>query len=138
MKSPTYYPGDVRVLLQKKVASLAHLNDVVVFPTHESLSRPHPDEIHESDLDGDEFFVSWDRRLVPEKVESPLPRFAGSAPLEKENINSTDLIDFFIRYESPLGLVDRVYKSWAEELGPGSMQIGIRNRKKNKCKSLNF
>ena len=32
MKSPTYYPGDVRVLIQKKVKSLAHLNDVVVFP----------------------------------------------------------------------------------------------------------
>jgi len=76
-------------------------------------------------LDGDEFFVSWDRRLVPEKTEPPLPRFAGSTPLEKENITVTDLIEFFIRYESPLGLVDRVYKSWAEELGPGSMQTGI-------------
>ena len=46
MKSPTYYPGDVRVLTQKYVAQLDHLVDCVVFPV-QNIDRPHPHEIHE-------------------------------------------------------------------------------------------
>ena len=45
-KSPTYYPGDIRILKQKRVKALQHLVDVIVFPVNH-LDRPHPHEIHE-------------------------------------------------------------------------------------------
>ncbi|EDO43173.1 predicted protein, partial [Nematostella vectensis] len=59
VRNPCYYPGDIRVLkLVKNLPQYAYLNDCIVFPTKGS--RPHADESSGGDLDGDEFFVSWD------------------------------------------------------------------------------
>ena len=71
-KCPTYYPGDIRILTQRNIPELSHLVDVVVFPTDPKMKRPHPHEIHESDLDGDEYFVCWDENLVPEREQPPM------------------------------------------------------------------
>ena len=46
------------------MAGLDHLVDCIVFPTQGP--RPHADEQSGGDLDGDEFFVTWDERLIPE------------------------------------------------------------------------
>ena len=46
MKSPTYFPGDIRILKQKNIKELEHLVDVIVFPVND-LDRPHTHEIHE-------------------------------------------------------------------------------------------
>ena len=46
IKSPTYYPGDMRILKQKNVKKLKHLVDVIVFPVN-GIDRPHPHQIHE-------------------------------------------------------------------------------------------
>ena len=78
VKCPTYYPGDIRILVQKNIPELSHLTDVVVFSTDvfstdEAVSkRPVPHEIHESDLDGDEYFVCWDQDLVPKNEMKPM------------------------------------------------------------------
>ena len=72
VKCPTYYPGDIRILVQKNIPELSHLTDVVVFSTDESAKRPVPHEIHESDLDGDEYFVCWDQDLVPKAEMKPM------------------------------------------------------------------
>ncbi|XP_032240569.2 probable RNA-dependent RNA polymerase 1 isoform X2 [Nematostella vectensis] len=64
VRNPCYYPGDIRVLkLVKNLPQYAYLNDCIVFPTKGS--RPHADESSGGDLDGDEFFVSWDQDLIP-------------------------------------------------------------------------
>ena len=54
---------NMRILKQKNIPELSHLIDVVVFSTDETSKRPVPHEIHESDLDGDEYFVCWDQDL---------------------------------------------------------------------------
>jgi len=36
------------------------------------LIRPHPNECSGGDLDGDLFFITWDDKLIPEKVDAPM------------------------------------------------------------------
>lgn len=36
------------------------------------ICRPHPNECSGGDLDGDLYFVCWDRRLVPDNTDTPM------------------------------------------------------------------
>jgi RNA-dependent RNA polymerase len=62
-KNPCLHPGDVRVLEAVDVPELHHLVDCLVFP--KKGERPHANEASGSDLDGDVYFVTWDKNLVP-------------------------------------------------------------------------
>ncbi|KAL5553269.1 hypothetical protein UlMin_040670 [Ulmus minor] len=66
-KTPCLHPGDVRVLRVVDVPALYHMVDCVVFP--QKGPRPHPNECSGSDLDGDDYFVCWDRELIPPRQE---------------------------------------------------------------------
>ena len=79
VRNPCYHPGDVRVLrLVKNKPQYAYLSDCIVFPTRGS--RPHADECSGGDLDGDEFFVSWDQDLIPSWRSRPFD-YSSSSPL---------------------------------------------------------
>ncbi|GJN27339.1 hypothetical protein PR202_gb15355 [Eleusine coracana subsp. coracana] len=43
------------------------------------LIRPHPNECSGGDLDGDLFFITWDDKLIPEKVDAPMD-YAATRP----------------------------------------------------------
>ncbi|KAL6185715.1 hypothetical protein ACLB2K_041842 [Fragaria x ananassa] len=70
VKNPCVHPGDVRVLMAVDVPALHHMVDCVVFP--QKGKRPHPDECSGSDLDGDDYFVSWDHELIPPLQFNPM------------------------------------------------------------------
>ena len=79
VRNPCYHPGDIRVLkLVKNKPQYAYLSDCIVFPTRGS--RPHADESSGGDLDGDEFFVSWDPDLIPSWRSSPFD-YSSNSPL---------------------------------------------------------
>ncbi|KAF7009555.1 hypothetical protein CFC21_024076 [Triticum aestivum] len=71
-KNPCLHPGDIRVLEAVYDHGLyaKNLIDCVVFPQRGE--RPHPNECSGGDLDGDLYFITWDEKLIPEEVDSPM------------------------------------------------------------------
>ena len=120
-KNPCYLLGDVRVLTavsDPRVRKLECLTDCIVFPT--TGNRPHPAEIAGSDLDGDQFFVSWQNDLIPERLHPPYDYPSSETP--PTEVTSRDLLTFFANFESDVGKIDRYYKYWAELKGVSSSE----------------
>ncbi|XVF49609.1 hypothetical protein PTKIN_Ptkin04bG0026900 [Pterospermum kingtungense] len=71
-KNPCLHPGDIRVLEAVYDAQMEEkgLVDCLVFP--QKGERPHPNECSGGDLDGDQFFISWDRDLIPFQTDAPM------------------------------------------------------------------
>jgi predicted ATPase len=125
-KCPSYLEGDIRVL--NAVASEDHaglkslessLVDCIVFPTQGR--RPHPSEIAGSDLDGDQYFVCWDQALIPPKHAEP---YAYPDSASKREVSPTwkNTIKYFAEYKNQSGLVDSLFRKWADLNGPGSTE----------------
>jgi RNA-dependent RNA polymerase len=82
-KNPCMHPADLRVVncvsdeeIQKRLKEKGKdpllfegILNVIVFP--QQGKTPLTMEISQSDLDGDEFFLSWDQRIVPYKNLPP-------------------------------------------------------------------
>jgi len=60
-KHPVTHPGDVRMLLAVDIPELRGHKNVILFSQYGE--RSEPDKMSGSDLDGDEFAVTWDERL---------------------------------------------------------------------------
>ncbi|KAJ7596247.1 RNA dependent RNA polymerase-domain-containing protein [Mycena floridula] len=71
-RNPAYASGDIRVLNAVNKLELSHLQNCIVFPS--SGRRSIPDMMGGGDLDGDEYWITWDPRLVPEKAALPQSR----------------------------------------------------------------
>jgi len=62
-KNPCLYPGDFRKFTAINVPALkACIRDCIVFPRKGP--RPHPNEMSGSDLDGDQYWVSFDEIII--------------------------------------------------------------------------
>uniref|UniRef100_A0A0G4F372 RNA-directed RNA polymerase n=1 Tax=Chromera velia CCMP2878 TaxID=1169474 RepID=A0A0G4F372_9ALVE len=113
-KCPALHPGDLRkfraVHHDQRSPHLAELKDVIVFPQRGD--RDAPNMLSGSDLDGDQYFVCWDERLLPtatnyEAAEfyKPKPKPKAAMPVASrryEGNTMTDkkkqLTDFFVNY----------------------------------------
>ncbi|GAB4829586.1 RNA dependent RNA polymerase, variant 2 [Ancistrocladus abbreviatus] len=96
-KNPCLHPGDIRILEAVDVPGLHHLFDCLVFP--QQGDRPHTNEASGSDLDGDLYFVTWDKNLLPPSRKSwPPMEYAPVAAKELPRpVSHLDIIDFFTK-----------------------------------------
>lgn len=133
-RSPSYTPGDVRVLesididtsssqngRDQKVSELKNnLRNCIIFATKGN--RPESDKMSGGDMDGDLFLVIYDERLTEYSHEIGKEEAAdyssvspSSAAIKKEE---KDWIEHVSRFDnSMLGIVDRAFYTTAKEKG---------------------
>ncbi|KAJ4298580.1 hypothetical protein N0V88_003610 [Collariella sp. IMI 366227] len=96
-RNPSLHPGDIRVVEAVDVPQLRHLRDVVVFPLHGD--RDVPSMCSGGDLDGDDFFIIWDSKLLPtEWSHPPMNYTAPSALVEPMASSAKSLATFFVLF----------------------------------------
>ncbi|XP_040987157.1 RNA-dependent RNA polymerase 2 [Juglans microcarpa x Juglans regia] len=97
-KNPCLHPGDIRVLEAIYEVDLEErgLVDCLVFP--QKGERPHPNECSGGDLDGDQFFISWDKDLIPSQIERPMD-YTGRRPrVMDHDVTLEEIQKFFVDY----------------------------------------
>ncbi|RDX97814.1 RNA-dependent RNA polymerase 2, partial [Mucuna pruriens] len=97
-KNPCLHPGDIRVLdaIYNEELEEKGLRDCLVFP--QNGHRPHPNECSGGDLDGDLFFISWDKDLIPCQTEAPMD-YTGRRPrIMDHTVTLEEIQQFFVDY----------------------------------------
>lgn len=61
-RNPCTHPGDIRLLDCVDIPELRYLYNVVVFSSRGQ--RPNCNKMSGGDLDGDTYFVAWDKELL--------------------------------------------------------------------------
>jgi RNA-dependent RNA polymerase len=96
-RNPSLHPGDLRVVRAVNVPALHHLRDVVVFP--QTGQRDIPSMCSGGDLDGDDYFVIWDKELQPLEWNCDPMNYAAPTPkTQTQPVKVTDLMKFFVRF----------------------------------------
>ncbi|CAH0039248.1 unnamed protein product [Clonostachys solani] len=119
-RNPSLHPGDIRVVQAVDEPRLHHLKDVVVFPR--GGDRPVPNMLSGGDLDGDDFFVIWDKNMIPREWNHPPMNYSGVKAKEVESGVTVDhLRNFFVSYmkSDVLGLVATSHLALADQTPEG-------------------
>ena len=118
-KNPCYFLGDIRVLTTVDHPELNHLVDCIVYPVQGK--RPHSTEIAGSDLDGDEYFVCWDEKLIPKFIEEPYS-FQSVEAHASDVVTREMMLDYFASFVNSVGIIATYFQFWADTIGPGCRQ----------------
>jgi RNA-dependent RNA polymerase len=96
-RNPSLHPGDVRVVEAVDAPQLRHLRDVVVFPMNGD--QDIPSMCSGGDLDGDDFFVIWDPKLLPSEWSHPPMNYSAPKPLTEPRASTAkSLSSFFVLF----------------------------------------
>ncbi|OAA61599.1 RNA-directed RNA polymerase [Niveomyces insectorum RCEF 264] len=122
-RNPSLHPGDLRVVEAVDVPALRHLRDVVVFPR--TGDRDIPSMCSGGDLDGDDYFVFWDQRLLPPRHAWNYEAMDYDATREPEvdQVTPRQLISFFVRHmkHDTLPRIAVSHRAYADQLQGGAM-----------------
>lgn len=125
-KHPVMHPGDARMLLAVDVLELRRHNNVILFSRKGS--RPEADKMGGSDLDGDEFAVTWHPRLFIDANFAPFdydcPNTAEHSPEAlplDDDERSAALMNHFINHAKSdnLGQISMMWQDYAASKGAG-------------------
>ncbi|XP_033120377.1 probable RNA-dependent RNA polymerase 1 [Anneissia japonica] len=113
-KFPALHPGDIRKFEAVDVPSLHHMIDCVVFP--QTGKRPHPDEMAGSDLDGDEYFVTWMPELLIQENVKPMDFPSSPSKKHYSKINEHDMIKYISDYikNDKVGIISNAHLAFAD------------------------
>ena len=122
-RNPSLHPGDIRVVKAVDVPHLHHLKNVVVFPQTGDVDIPSM--CSGGDLDGDDFFISWDRELIPPSYQEwnlqPM-QHASAAPGWVPQVTEEDIKKFFVVHMKldSLGRIANAWLAQADQVEDGS------------------
>ncbi|KAJ6321896.1 hypothetical protein OIU77_011893 [Salix suchowensis] len=104
----------MRVLQAVDVPALHHMVDCIVFP--QKGKRPHTNECSGSDLDGDVYFVCWDRDLIPRRTFPPMDYTAAPTTILDHDVTIEEVQEFFTDYllNDSLGIICSAHTVFAD------------------------
>ncbi|KAF7722442.1 hypothetical protein EC973_003144 [Apophysomyces ossiformis] len=95
-RNPCFHPGDIRIVTAVDKPQLRHLYDVIVFPAQGY--RDIPSMCSGGDLDGDDYSIIWDTRLMPTIRNATPMTYNPEPPLEVDEVNILHVKKFFVNY----------------------------------------
>eukprot|EP00252_Welwitschia_mirabilis_P018517 TRINITY_DN4113_c0_g1_i1.p2 TRINITY_DN4113_c0_g1~~TRINITY_DN4113_c0_g1_i1.p2 ORF type:complete len:477 (+),score=80.47 TRINITY_DN4113_c0_g1_i1:1549-2979(+) len=114
-KDPCLHPGDIRVLKAVKAPQLQHMVDCIAFP--QQGKRPHPNECSGSDLDGDLYFVSWEKSLIPPQQHQPMDYASNPVKELDHEVTMQEIQEHFINcmVDDTLGVIANAHLAFADQ-----------------------
>ncbi|KAJ3122031.1 RNA-dependent RNA polymerase [Nowakowskiella sp. JEL0407] len=122
-RSPALHPGDIQIVRAVRCEKLMHIKNCVVFS--QKGHRPLPNKLAGGDLDGDEFFVSFHKPMIPRRGRLPM-EFDLEKPIPlNRDVQMSDIFDFFGNYlvNDRLGQISNLHLACADfyDEGPSDM-----------------
>ncbi|RUS13307.1 RNA dependent RNA polymerase-domain-containing protein [Endogone sp. FLAS-F59071] len=118
MRNPSLHPGDIRKMKAVRCRQLNHVKNCVVFSSKGE--RPAPNMMSGGDLDGDEYFVCYDSRLLPKETFPPMDYNARERKVV-DNVDISDVKQFFVDYieNDKLGAIANKHLALADQSPQG-------------------
>jgi RNA-dependent RNA polymerase len=119
-RNPSLHAGDMRVVRAIDVPALHHLVDVLVLP--QTGDRDISNMCSGGDLDGDDYVVIWDERLLPEVWNAEAMDYTPPPPTPLErDVTQSDITKFFVKYMKNdfLPKIAHAHMAWADFLDEG-------------------
>ena len=119
-RNPSLHPGDIRVVNAVDVPALHHLVDVLVLP--QTGDRDLSSMCSGGDLDGDDYVVIWDKRLLPQIWNTEPMDYTPPPPAQLErDVTQKDITKFFVKYMKNdfLPKIAHAHLAWADFLDDG-------------------
>lgn len=121
-RNPSLHPGDLRIVEAVNVdhPDLKALRNVVVFPAEGE--RDLASMCSGGDLDGDDYFVIWDKQLIPQEWNyPPMLHDAAEPKVVSQKITIKDIGRFFVEYMKNDSLSDiaLAHLVWSDKSNDG-------------------
>ncbi|RCH78976.1 hypothetical protein CU098_000156, partial [Rhizopus stolonifer] len=119
-RNPCFHPGDVRIVEAVDHENLRHLQDVIVFSSKGF--RDIPSMCSGGDLDGDDYTVYWEERLLPQRSFPPMDYTAAPPKTVSDEVKIRDILKFFVNYinNDNLGQIANAHLATADQSANGA------------------
>jgi len=120
-RNPCFHPGDVRVVQAVDYPALHHLVNVIVFPAQGF--RDLASMCSGGDLDGDDYSIFWDPKLLPKIKNYPPMDYKADEPLTVDQVTISHVQKFFVNYinNDNLGQIANAHLATADRSPRGAM-----------------
>jgi RNA-dependent RNA polymerase len=118
-RAPAMHMGDIRRVRAVDHVRLRHLVNVIVFNVRGA--RDLPNMLGGGDLDGDDYTLIWDSRLLIRENSPPMD-YTAPKPIRVPRVTMTDVCENFVNYlkNDMLGQIANAHLAWTDIRGPAS------------------